>query len=140
MRVLVTYICVNNSVHKNLLEYCKRIYLRIIFSPYKIYIYTLRYWFQAVAHLHTIEMPFDRNPIIFFNCKKWLSKADELAYVYIYMSMYLRYQDPMLHFRMCFISFSVCIYVWGFFYSEALLKYIRTFNIFKCGFCFRGLY
>ena len=36
---------------------------------------------QAVAFLHTIDMPFDRNPIIFYNCKKWLAKANELAYV-----------------------------------------------------------
>jgi hypothetical protein len=36
-------------------------------------------------------MPFDRNPIIFFNCKKWLSKADELAYVFYNSYSYMTY-------------------------------------------------
>eukprot|EP01134_Creolimax_fragrantissima_P002782 CFRG2782T1 len=38
---------------------------------------------QNVASLHVMDMPFDKTPVILFNCKQWLAKAEFVAKSYI---------------------------------------------------------
>ncbi|KNC78939.1 hypothetical protein SARC_08646 [Sphaeroforma arctica JP610] len=38
---------------------------------------------HQVAQLHTMHMPFDKTPVILFNCRQWLAKSEFIAQKYV---------------------------------------------------------